>query len=209
MRQGVLKTRNGMYRFACAGKAQMALWLQVRSMRKRIVKKALALMEDIDNVKSSMLHSILVHANDAQSEFSEPPSGAVSEASEAPEEVAEVAEAPEESAEEADAGRGDDKPAIMVGGVRTADPELLQVADALAELKEAGEEAQAQTTKAQGSSENVSEAVLTHGGHTPGRAEAPKHSSAGPRPDGHMDSDSALKLEKAMQNISTPSVLNV
>lgn len=43
-------------------------------------------MEDVDNVKSNMLHSILVHANDDQSEVSMPPSGAVSEASEAAEE---------------------------------------------------------------------------------------------------------------------------
>ena len=188
--------------------ADMALWFQVRSMRKRIVKKALALMEDIDNAKSSMLHSILVHANDAQSEFSEPPSGAVSEASEAPEEVSIV---PEEPVERADVENEteDDKPAILVGGVRTADPGLLQVADALAEFKEAEEAALAQTSKAQGNPEHVPEVVLTHGGHTPGRFEALKNRSTGPQPAGHMDSDSALKLQEAMQNFSTPSELTV
>ncbi|KAL3147109.1 hypothetical protein ABBQ38_015065 [Trebouxia sp. C0009 RCD-2024] len=63
---------------------------KVRSLRKCIVKKALAFMEDIDNIKSSMLHSILVPlpGNDSQSELSEPVSEAVSEASETAEEDA-------------------------------------------------------------------------------------------------------------------------
>lgn len=72
---------------------------QVRSLRKRIVKKALGFMEDIDDIKSSMLHSILVpvHANDDQSESDEPVSEAISGASEAAEEDAERTDVKHES----------------------------------------------------------------------------------------------------------------
>ena len=108
----------------------------MRSLRKRVVKKALALMEDIDNVKSSMLHSLLVHANDDQSDFSMPVSGAVSQTSEAAEEDAEedgIKPDLEEGAVEDDRSQNDQK--------------LQQVADALAELKVADEAVQAPATE--------------------------------------------------------------
>ena len=105
---------------------------QVRSLRKRIVKTALALMEDVDNVKSNMLHSILVHANDDQSEFSMPPSGAVSEASETVEQDAEEGHVKHES-------QGGVSAATAVHGPGQGDRKLQQVADALAALKRAEE----------------------------------------------------------------------
>ena len=100
------------------------LWVsaQVRSLRKRTVKKALALIEDTDNVKSDMLHSILVHSNDAQSEFSEPPSAAVSEASEAPAEALEESDAKHESVTDT----------APTHSTTEVPPELSQLADALA-----------------------------------------------------------------------------
>lgn len=103
----------------------------MRSLRKRIVKKALALMEDIDNVKSNMLHSILVHANDDQSEFSMPASGAVSEASEA------VEEEDEEEEEDVKHESKDGPPAES--DQSQGDQTLQQVANALAGLKVAEE----------------------------------------------------------------------
>lgn len=109
------------------------LLFQVQSLRKRMVKKALALMEDIDTVKSSMLHSILVHADDDQSEFSEPFSGPISEASEPAEE--------DHLKHESEGGA----PAVAVEAAPMAiDPELQQVADALAGFEVADEEAQSQ-----------------------------------------------------------------
>ena len=109
---------------------------QVRSLRKRIVKKALGLMEQIDNIKSNMLHSILVHANDAPSEFSEPASGAVSEASEA----GDAADASHDVMHEAQDG----VPAVSVTGADGGpDPKLQPVVDALQALRVADEEARA------------------------------------------------------------------
>lgn len=98
----------------------------MRSLRKRIVKKALALMEDIDNVKSNMLHSILVHANDDQSEFSMPASGAVSEASEAVEEEDEEEEDVKHESKDGPSAESDHS---------QGDQTLQQVANALAGLK--------------------------------------------------------------------------
>ena len=126
----------------------MGFLFQVRSLRKRIVKKALALMEDIDNVKSNMLHSILVHANDDQSEFSMPPSGAVSETSEAGEEGAEQCDVNHESQ---DGLSG----ATAVGDPRQGDRKLQQVADALAELKMAQEAVPATAAEQQPNSAEV------------------------------------------------------
>lgn len=89
-------------------------------------------MEDVDNVKSNMLHSILVHANDDQSEFSMPPSGAVSEASETAEEDAEEVDVKHESQNGLPA-------ATAVGDPSQGDRRLQQVAEALAGLKMAEE----------------------------------------------------------------------
>lgn len=53
-------------------KLTQALWyMQVRSLRKRMVQKALALMENIDNAKSGMLRSVMdSHPTDDHSELS-------------------------------------------------------------------------------------------------------------------------------------------
>lgn len=97
-------------------------------------------MEDIDNVKSNMLHSILVHANDDQSEFSMPASGAVSEASEAAEGEDEEEDDLQQKSKDGPSAESDHS---------QGDQTLQQVADALAGLKVAEEAVHVPTAEQQ------------------------------------------------------------
>ena len=131
-------------------------------------------MEDVDNVKTNMLHSILVHANDDQSEFSMPPSGTVSEASEAAEEAAEEDDVKHESQDGLTA-------ATAVGDPSQGDRKLQQVADALAELKVAEEAIPASAAEQQ-----LKDAVVdggndgeVHPNHAGGNDESVGHRASG------------------------------
>lgn len=131
-------------------------------------------MEDVDNVKSNMLHSILVHANDDQSEFSMPPSGAVSEASEAAEEDAEEGDTKHESQDGLSA-------ATAVSDPSQRDRKLQQVADALADLKMAEEAVPASAAEQQPNNAEVDGGNdgEVHPNHEGGNAESIGHCANG------------------------------